>query len=1193
MRARFRATRAAALYARFETTGTLADLDAAITAYEAWSDATPVGHAERAASLGSLGNALRMRYERTGDQADLDAAIEVGQAALEAAPAGHRYHILCLSNLGLALQERFECIGAPADLDDAIEANQTAVESTPVGHPDRLRYLSNLGNALRVRYERTGDQADLDAAIEAGQAAVDAVPADHPYRPAYLSNLGNALLYRFLGTGTLAHLDAAISNLQAAADATSTGHPDQAKWLSNLGNALQVRYERTRDEADLDRAIEAGQAAVDAVPADHPYRPAYLSNLGNALLYRFLGTGTLAHLDAAISNLKAGLTGFPVGHPERAKWEASLGNALLARFVRVGESADLDAAIGSYRAALAAVPVGYLQRVAWLANLGNTLRIRFEQTGELADLDAAIKTSQAAVDATTAGHPFEVPCWSNLGLALQARFERTGALTDLDAAIDHNKAAVAAILMDHPNRPRYLSNLGNALRVRFERVGTLGDLDAAIEASQAAVDASQIGSPERAMYLCNLGLALQARFERIGALADLNAAIEASQAAVDIIPNDQPDRSRYLSNLGNAQRERFERTGKQADLDTAIANLQAAVDSIHLDFPEFAYYLFNLGLALRGRFDQSGAQVDRISSLSAFTQATESDLAPPSIRIRAAREAAGLVAESDAGRAADLLEVGIRLMPEIASRQLERSDRQYALGGFAGLAADAAALALADVSGRMSSGERAERALALLEAGRAVLLSQALDTRSDLTDLRRMRPDLAARLTELRDTLDQRPEDAATESSLVGETHPVALPDRPRVDRHQLASELATVLEQIRTLDGFASFGRPPTLHDLLVDASEGPVITFSISPYRSDALLLAGNRVTALPLPGLPYNTVTWQIDSFYNSLDKTVDPAATFEERLEAEATLSRILEWLWDSTAEPVLHALGYDERPAPSSSLPRVWWVPGGLLSLLPIHAAGYHTAAPSDHVRRTVMDRVISSYTPTVRALRYARQRVPAAVAHSLVVAMPTTPGLPGGKLPNVPAEIEKIRPLLPDPLILAEPGTTEEAMSSSSGIPTRASVFAHLPHCSIAHFACHGTVDPADPSQSLLLLHDHDHDPLTVASLAPVNLAHAQLAYLSACRTAFSAVEALLDEAIHLATAFQLAGFPHVIGTLWEINDQIAVEIAESFYKGLHDGAGDLAASQSACALHHAVCEQRDRYPRTPSLWAAYMHAGS
>ena len=90
-----------------------------------------------------------------------------------------------------------------------------------------------------------------------------------------------------------------------------------------------------------------------------------------------------------------------------------------------------------------------------------------------------------------------------------------------------------------------------------------------------------------------------------------------------------------------------------------------------------------------------------------------------------------------------------------------------------------------------------------------------------------------------------------------------------------------------------------------------------------------------------------------------------------------------------------------------------------------------------------------------------------------------------------------------------------------------------------------------DPSRSRLLLHDHVRDPLTVAALASLDLDQARLAYLSACTTARMSGTRLLDEAIHLASAFQLAGFPRVIGTLWEIDDNTAIAIADTFYAGL------------------------------------------
>jgi hypothetical protein len=116
--------------------------------------------------------------------------------------------------------------------------------------------------------------------------------------------------------------------------------------------------------------------------------------------------------------------------------------------------------------------------------------------------------------------------------------------------------------------------------------------------------------------------------------------------------------------------------------------------------------------------------------------------------------AASLAAESSQlRRAADLLEGAVRLLPEVAPRRLERGDQQYAIGRFAEIGADTAALVLADTT--VPADQAAVRALGLLEAARGVLLSQALDIRMDLTDLREQHPRLATRFTELRELLDR------------------------------------------------------------------------------------------------------------------------------------------------------------------------------------------------------------------------------------------------------------------------------------------------------------------------------------------------------------------------------------------------------------------------------------------------------
>ncbi|MFF3453113.1 tetratricopeptide repeat protein [Streptomyces sp. NPDC002730] len=1199
-----------ALQARFRRGGSVTDLDTAIDRLQEAVQATPTDHPHRARYLSNLGNALQARFQRGGSVTDLDTAIDRLQEAVQATPASHSDRPVMLSNLGIALRARFGRGGAVADLDTGIECLRQAVDATPTDHPDRTGLLSDLGDALRARFERGGSVTDLDTAIDRLQEAVQATPTDHPHRARYLSNLGIALRARFGRDGTVADLDTAIEVGQEAVKATAVSHSDRPVTLSNLGIALQVRFQRGGSVTDLDTAIDRLQEAVQATPTDHPHRPTYLSNLGNALQARFGQGGSVTDLDTAIDRLQEAVQATPTDHPHRPTYLSNLGNALQARFGQGGTVTDLDTAIDRLQEAVQATPTDHHDRARYLSNLGNALRARFEWGGAVADLDTAIDRLQEAMEATPTDHHDRARYLSNLGNALRARFEWGGAVADLDTAIDRLQEAMEATPTDHHDRARYLSNLGIALRARFGRSGAVADLDTAIDRLQEAMEATPTDHHDRAGMLANLGNALQVRYERGGTVADRDTAIDRLQEAVETTPTDHPHHARYLSNLGNALQVRYERGGTVADRDTAIDRLQKAVETTPTDHPHHARYLSNLGNALQDRYERGGTVTDRDEAISAWSRASEVESAAASIRVRAGLRAAGLLAQSgEAGRAADAAEAAARLLPQVAPRRLERSDQQHAVGGFAGLVGTAAALALAAPGGTAT--ERAERALGLLEAGRAVLLSQTLETRSDLTDLRTHQPELARRFAQLRNRLDQPPDQVVPPEGSDAGDDPRLRQNHVVQDRHRLAEEFTATLAEIRSLADFASFALPPTIDELKAEAAHGPIVVFNISTHRSDALLLTADAVTSLALPDLTQAGVINQITTFRQAQQLALSGADP-SEREDGQAMLRDVLEWLWDAAAGPVLNALGHGGRPPAAEDdgevWPQVWWAPGGLLGLLPVHAAGYHTDPAHDLGRRTVMDRVVSSYTPTVRALRYARDQVlrqvadPSAAGRTLIVAMPTTPGLPGhGRLRFVDDEAAMLQARLPDPVVLREPDPTDGHPDPTTTTPTKVNVLTHLPKCAIAHFACHGASNPIDPSKSRMLLHDHADDPLTVGSLAPVTLDRARLAFLSACRTAAIDADDLLDEAIHLTSAFQLAGFPHVIGTLWEIDDQIAVRIADSFYDGLRTDSAAVDPDRAALALHQAVRGVRDGHDlppgydrtRAPLLWAAHLHAGA
>jgi hypothetical protein len=336
-----------------------------------------------------------------------------------------------------------------------------------------------------------------------------------------------------------------------------------------------------------------------------------------------------------------------------------------------------------------------------------------------------------------------------------------------------------------------------------------------------------------------------------------------------------------------------------------------------------------------------------------------------------------------------------------------------------------------------------------------------------------------------------------------------------------------------------------------------GTVALLAPSVHGSHALLLApGGIVEPVPLPAATPAAAADAADRVRRALLDLQDPATGLRGRQRAEDDIRAVLDWLWGALTEPVLDRL---ERAAPGDGPHRVWWVPAGPLAALPIHAAG------------DALSRARSSYSPTLQALRGARAAGPPAPPRTLLVAMPQTPG--AAPLPGAGAEADELRRGR-EPVELVGPAAT------------RAAVLDALTDCEIAHFACHSVADPERPGAARLLLHDHDTRPLTLHDIARLRLPGAWLAYLSSCATMLSG-RGLADEAVHLAAAFRHAGFAHVVGTLWPVDDRrAALPIARAFYAKL-DNEGPAEALRRATAALAAA------EPRYPSFWAGHVHVGA
>ncbi|KAG4266893.1 TPR domain-containing protein [Fusarium proliferatum] len=298
----------------------------------------------------------------------------------------------------------------------------------------------------------------------------------------------------------------------------------------------------------------------------------------------------------------------------------------------------------------------------------------------------------------------------------------------------------------------------------------------------------------------------------------------------------------------------------------------------------------------------------------------------------------------------------------------------------------------------------------------------------------------------------------------------------------------------------------------MLEAARPGPIVVLNVSSYRCDALLIEHSGIRLLELSRL--------------SQEVLVD----YIQGLETLDTLA----WLWDTIVRPVLDALGFT-GPPPRRQWPHVWWVPTGILIRFSLPCSRISSEAHRRDGHRSGC-LILHLVSQAIIHSRRRPQQVPAAEEsrNIVVVAMQNAPKQ--GLLKHASDEVDLI-----------------VAVCKSMGLlrhrprPRKTDVLSALEACRIFHFAGHGSTHPTEPLQSQLLLDDWGPEPFTVASLLETNLTSQRplLAYLSACGTNQMLDEGSIDERIHLVNACQLAGFCHVVGTLWSVEDGLCVDMRE------------------------------------------------
>lgn len=279
-----------------------------------------------------------------------------------------------------------------------------------------------------------------------------------------------------------------------------------------------------------------------------------------------------------------------------------------------------------------------------------------------------------------------------------------------------------------------------------------------------------------------------------------------------------------------------------------------------------------------------------------------------------------------------------------------------------------------------------------------------------------------------------------------------------------------------------------------------------------------------------------------------------AQFADRLRRRAPLAEIRR---DGAALHALLVAPLEELLAGKNELVVI---PDRELHIVPF-AALY-----DERRRHYLIDRYTIRIAPSVAG---ARPIVSSKLTPAVVIADPATPL--GTRLPASRTEAEQIAAMHGATLVRGE-GATVAQFSESAG------------RSALIHYAGHADSDFREAYGALLLTPDgQDRGILGSSEIARLALGHRPLVVLAACGTA-------RGEAAHiaglstLARAFLDAGAREVVGTLWEIDDDVAGPLFLRIHERLRAGTPPARAIREA---QTAMLQSTDERLAHPATWAA------
>lgn len=438
---------------------------------------------------------------------------------------------------------------------------------------------------------------------------------------------------------------------------------------------------------------------------------------------------------------------------------------------------DLDEAVRLYREALRLPSLGPWYKQYLTEKLGDTLLTRFDTIRDQVDLNDMIESARECISYLPEGASSVVP-HVTLGRALIHRGTVLDRREDIAEAIEELRTATR----NSDNNAETSIHLVDAL---IWRSTFMKDADAVDEAIDMVRSLLNTVPESLSWYGTLVGLASSALYQRFRLTRNSQHAVDSLEMINKALEYDIYHRLRSDCYFAKSMLYHMPES-PFCDDSVSLTFLKQAVDN-EAAFAERRFHYVNDWLTVPTKFGS--------------LDATAADIYM------------------------DTIVAAIRLLPHIASYNLESNSRLRALKHIPNIVVGAVTVAVLTM--------RPELALELVEAGRSVFWNQALRLRTQLDDVP---DDLRTAFIRCTRGLEE------TESRF--SLKEVDAEDPANVRRRRYALELNSVIDRIRRVPGLGRFLLPQTPEMLRCAGDRGPVIVLSATEDACTAMVIRSGCV-------------------------------------------------------------------------------------------------------------------------------------------------------------------------------------------------------------------------------------------------------------------------------------------------------------------------------------------------------------